>query len=414
MATPPYGTPGFPSGTYNWGNAAGGPPLISELVLEAYERIGKIGIELTSMYIQSARRSLNLVLSSWANRGPNLWTVAEFTQYMPQGVGQFICPPQIIGALPDSVLIRQYQMGAPVAVTPAFSTTLGSTAVTVSGLSATPSAGQYITVGVMTSIGGIIVDGFYQVQSVPGTGQAIIAAAIQAGSTASGGVVPQFITTPNSNVVTVNLPNHALLTGQAFNVEVQTAVGGITLLGPYAVATVVNVNQFTITSPFPAGSAATVSENGGKTNLSTQADQGGTQSAYPVDILMYPLSRGDFAAIPNKKTQGRPTTWWLDRQISPVFNIWPQPDANGPYELRYRASRQVMDADLVSGQTLAVPFRLLEAFTADLASALSMKWAPERHAVLKQEGAEQWEMAAIEDTERVSTFLTPDLSGYFE
>lgn len=405
--------PGFPSGTFNYG-ASGGPPIIMELVAEAYERCGKIGIELTSMYIQSARRSLNLVLSSWANRGPNLWTVAEFTQYMPQGVGQFICPPQIVGALPDSVVLRQYQMGAPVAVTPAFNTTASSTSVKISGLAGTPSAGQYITVGVMTSIGGIIVDGFYQVQSVPGSGQAMITVATAAASTASGGVVPQFVTTANSNVVTVNFPNHSLLAGEPFNVEVQTSVGGITLLGPYAVATVANANQFTITSPFPAGSVATVYENGGDTNLSTQADQGGTRSAYPVDIVMYALSRGDFAAIPNKKTQGRPTTWWLDRQISPVFNIWPQPDANGPYELRYRASRQVMDADIVGGQTLAIPFRFLEAFSCDLASALSMKWAPERHAVLKQEGAEQWEMAAVEDTERVSTFLTPDLSGYFE
>jgi hypothetical protein len=414
MATPPFGTPGFPSGTSKYGNNVGGGPLLSELLLESYEMCGKIGIELTSMMIQSGRRSFNQVLSSWTNKGPNLWTVTEFIQYMPQGVGQFIGPPQIIGALPDSVLLRQYQMGAPVAVAPAFSTTHGSASVTVSGLSATPSAGQYITVGVMTSIGGIIVDGFYQVQSVPGSGQAIIAVPIQAAATATGGVVPQFVTTANSNTVTVNFPNHALLAGEAFNVEVQTSVGGITLLGPYAVATVVNANQFTFTSPFPAGSAATVYENGGKTNLSTQADQGGTQSAYPVDILMYPLSRGDFAAIPNKKTQGRPTTWWLDRQVSPVFNIWPQPDANGPYELRYRASCQVMDADIVNGQVLAVPFRFLKAFTSALAADLSVKWAPERATALQGLAANEWEMAAIEDTEKVSFFLVGDMSGYFE
>jgi hypothetical protein len=414
VATPPYGTPGFPSGTAIYGNNVGGGPLLSELLLEAFEMCGKIGIELTSMMIQSGRRSFNQVLSSWTNKGPNLWTVTEFTQYMPQGVGQFICPPQIIGALPDSVLLRQYQMGAPVSVAPAFSTTQGSTAVTVSGLSATPSAGQYITVGVMTSIGGIIVDGFYQVQSVPGTGQAIIAAAIQAGSTATGGVVPQFTTTANGNVVTVAFPNHALLAGQAFNVEVQTSVGGITLLGPYAVATVIDANTFTIVSPFPAGSAATVFENGGNTNLSTQADQGGTRSAYPVDIVMYALSRGDFAAIPNKKTQGRPTTWWLDRQVSPVFNIWPQPDANGPYELRYRASCQVMDSDIVSGQVLAVPFRFLKAFTSALAADLSVKWSPERATALQSLAANEWELAAVEDTEKVSLFLAGDLSSFLD
>jgi hypothetical protein len=100
--------------------------------------------------------------------------------------------------------------------------------------------------------------------------------------------------------------------------------------------------------------------------------------------------------------------------VSPVFNIWPQPDANGPYELRFKASRQVMDADIVNGQVLGVPFRMLEAFTSDLAAALSLKWAPERLAVLKQEAAEKWEEAAEEDREKVSDFIVPDLSGYFE
>lgn len=408
-------TPGLPSGTYNWGNTTGGAPLISELVLEAYERSGKIGVELTSMMVQSARRSLNLVLSSWSNRGVNLWTVAEFTQYMPQGIGEYFCPPQVINVLPDSVLLRQYQMGAPVAVMPMFITTANSASVIVSGLAATPAAGQYINVGVMVSIGGIIVDGFYQVQSVPGSGEAMITVVAAAIASATGGVVPQFVTTANSNTVTVNLPSHGLLTGQPFNVEAQTSVGGITLLGPYVVTTVNSGDQFTITSPFPAGSATTVSENGGNTNLSTQASSSNdTNPAYPVDIVMYPLSRGDWMAIPDKKQQGRPTTFWVDRQISPVIRIWPQPSADGPYELRYRASRQVQDADLVGGQTLAVPFSFLESFTADLAAALALKWAPERLVVLKQEGAEQWQLASDENREKVSTYLVPDLSGYFE
>jgi hypothetical protein len=407
-------TPGFSSGTYNYG-APGGPPLIADLILEAYERIGKIGIELTSLYVQSARRSLNFVLSSWSNRGVNLWTLQTFTQYMPQGVGQYVCPPQVINALSDSVLLRQYLMGAPVAVLPNFSTTASSTTVIVSGLSATPSAGQYITVGVMTSIGGIILDGFYQVQSVPGSGQAEIIAASPAITTATGGAVPQLVTTANSNTVTVNFPNHGLLAGQPFNVEVQTSVGGTTLLGPYAVGVVNSSSQFTITASFPAGFAASVYENGGNTNLSTQAtQQGEVQPAYPVEIVMYPLARGDFAAIPLKKTQGRPTSFWINRLISPVFNIWPQPDANGPYELVYQASRQVQDADLSNGQTLNVPFRMLEAFTSDLAAHLAMKWAPERVQILSQYAAQQWALAEAEDREHVSTFVVPDLSGYFE
>jgi hypothetical protein len=228
-------------------------------------------------------------------------------------------------------------------------------------------------------------------------------------------VVPQLNTAANSSTVTVNFPNHGLSVGQPFNVEVQTSLGGITLLGPYPVTTVVNANQFTFTSPYPAGFIASAYENGGLTNLSTQASESNdTNPAYPVDIILYPLSRGDFQAIPNKQQQGRPTTFWVDRQVSPVFNIWPQPDANGPYELRFKASCQVMDADIVGGQVLQVPFRMLQAFTSDLAAALAIKWAPERLAILRQEATNEWEGASEEDRERVSTFMVPDLSGYYD
>ena len=191
------------------------------------------------------------------------------------------------------------------------------------------------------------------------------------------------------------------------------------MLGPYPVATVVNANEFTFLSPYPAGSSASVYENSGQASLSTQATtQGLTQTAYPVDIVLYPLSRGDYMAIPLKRQQGRPTSFWVDRQIAPVFNVWFVPDQNGPYELRYKASQQIQDADITSGQTLQVPYRFYEAFCSSLAAHLAMKWPPPRESGITQESlatyAEaQWNLAADEDRERVSTFLTPDLAGYF-
>ena len=47
-------------------------PNLNEIVEEAFERCGR---ELRSGYdLRTARRSLNLLLSEWANRGINLWT----------------------------------------------------------------------------------------------------------------------------------------------------------------------------------------------------------------------------------------------------------------------------------------------------------------------------------------------------
>lgn len=50
-------------------------PNLNELVEEAYERCGR---ELRSGYdLRTARRSLNLLVTEWANQGINLWTVEQ-------------------------------------------------------------------------------------------------------------------------------------------------------------------------------------------------------------------------------------------------------------------------------------------------------------------------------------------------
>ena len=46
---------------------------VAEIIEEAYERCG---IEIRTGYdAKTARRSLNLMFSDWANRGLNLWTI---------------------------------------------------------------------------------------------------------------------------------------------------------------------------------------------------------------------------------------------------------------------------------------------------------------------------------------------------
>ena len=51
---------------------------IEEIIEEAYERCG---LEVRSGYdLKSARRSMNLMFSDWANRGLNLWTITLATQ----------------------------------------------------------------------------------------------------------------------------------------------------------------------------------------------------------------------------------------------------------------------------------------------------------------------------------------------
>ena len=53
---------------------------VADYVEEAFERCG---LELRTAYdLKTARRSLNLLLAEWANRGLNQWTIQEKTVAM--------------------------------------------------------------------------------------------------------------------------------------------------------------------------------------------------------------------------------------------------------------------------------------------------------------------------------------------
>ncbi|MEB3703246.1 hypothetical protein Bealeia1_01997 (plasmid) [Candidatus Bealeia paramacronuclearis] len=50
---------------------------VMAIIEEAYERLGILPELITAQQVKSAIRSLNVMLTSWMNRGLNLWTVRE-------------------------------------------------------------------------------------------------------------------------------------------------------------------------------------------------------------------------------------------------------------------------------------------------------------------------------------------------
>jgi len=71
---------------------------VSDYIEEAYERCG---IEVKTGYDQrTARRSLNLVLADWANRGLNQWTISQ--QVITLSAGQ-----QTVTLTPDTIDVIQ-------------------------------------------------------------------------------------------------------------------------------------------------------------------------------------------------------------------------------------------------------------------------------------------------------------------
>lgn len=395
------------SGTYNF------DPTLADLVIDAYERCGIMSEPLTVAHMQSARRSMNLVNSMWANRGVNLWKVELVQVLMSQGQQSYAVDPDVVNVL--DVYLRQYQMGAPVDVAPAFSTVMSSPVVTIYQTGSAAAAGAFVSINIPVSVGGLIVQGFYQVQSVTsGSTYTIVAASNATAAVVDGGAVPVFTTSAASNEIVVTLNNHGLLAGQNFTVQQLVNVGGITIQGDYAITSITDANNFVITSVFAAGFVASATENDGSTQISQQAViQGYTQNADPIDILLYPLSRNDWAAIPDKLQQGRPTSYWFNRTINPTLNIWQVPDGAGPYQLCYYVCRRIEDAAAEMGQTSNLSFRFFEAYTAALAAHLAMKWALDRAVALAAYATQMWQEASDEDREKVSTYFGPDLSGYF-
>ena len=62
-------------------------PDVAEYIEEAFERCG---LELRTGYdLQTARRSLNLMLAEWSNRGLNQWTVTQKTVAMVKDDGTY-------------------------------------------------------------------------------------------------------------------------------------------------------------------------------------------------------------------------------------------------------------------------------------------------------------------------------------
>lgn len=131
------------------------------------------------------------------------------------------------------------------------------------------------------------------------------------------------------------------------------------------------------------------------------------------DIFMTSISRDDYAAYPQKQTQGPPTQYWFNRQITPTVTFYPVPDGNGPYYLNYYAVLQIQDANIPSGETPNIPYRWYDALVAGLAYNLARIYAPTMEAIRKADAQEAWTIAATQDTENVPVRIQPKFAGYF-
>jgi hypothetical protein len=167
-----------------------------------------------------------------------------------------------------------------------------------------------------------------------------------------------------------------------------------------SVALTKGTTQYTL-----ASDVIDVIEQNIRTNDGVQATQN--------DLPLTRVSVSTYSGIPNKLTQGRPTQVWIDRGIgAPVVNVWPVPDKDNTYTLKYYYLKRIDDAG-EGAYDADMPFRFLPCLVAGLAYYIAMK-TPElsdRVVMLKQIYDEQFQLAASEDRDKTSARFVPRI-GY--
>lgn len=143
-----------------------------------------------------------------------------------------------------------------------------------------------------------------------------------------------------------------------------------------------------------------------------QIDNGG---GAPIDRIIMPVSRTEYASYPNKEQEGFTTTFWFDRLISPnpTITLWPVPDGSSAQYLKYYRVRQIQDAALQNGVQVEIPYLWMDAFAYGLAARLAVIWAPDKMQLLKPLADEAYNVAAEQNIEQAQQYISPQIGGYF-
>jgi hypothetical protein len=131
------------------------------------------------------------------------------------------------------------------------------------------------------------------------------------------------------------------------------------------------------------------------------------------DRIIMPLSRTEYASVPNKTQQGRVTSFWFNRQIAPTLTLWPVPDATAGIILNYYTFTQIQDAAIGAAGSPGVPYLWLDAMVAGLAHRLAIIYAPPMESARQEQAQKAFNTASMQGSENVALYIAPQIGGYF-
>ena len=131
-----------------------------------------------------------------------------------------------------------------------------------------------------------------------------------------------------------------------------------------------------------------------------------TTNGQQQDVSISRISRSEYLNVPDKLTEARPTQYYVQRTITPTIFLWPAADK--AYTLVYYRIKRIEDAGEYTNTT-DVNFRFLPCLASGLAYMLSLKYAADRTAPLKQIYEEDFLRAANEDRDTASVHFVPSV-----
>ena len=198
----------------------------------------------------------------------------------------------------------------------------------------------------------------------------------------------------------------------AVNLTFQTSVDGITWTTVGTQTTTASAGEWTWTDIVPARAREWFRITSASTISASQIYLG----TLPQEIPMGVLNRDTYVAQSNKVFQGRPLTYWFQRDLpEPVMNLWPAPNAAAEeQQLIVWRHRQIMDTQNLQ-QEIEIPARWLEAIINGLAARLATE-TPAVDAnlipILEQRAAMSMQRAWDGDNDGSPTFINPGIACY--
>lgn len=354
------------SGTYEFQSLEN-----DELILESFERIGIPGDQLTPVYINSAKRSIDFILLEWMNKNINLWTINKL--YLPLNTGQSVY------SLATSIIdIRS-----------------GHLRTYTRQLNGTPQSNTANTYD-----GG-------------GGGDAALAFDGDVGTRCTQNVQNGNISYDYGVGKTVQLNFigiQSYVSNRPYRLVLEASQDTINWFPVFTFPASYNyqsnvVAWFDIITPVNAR-AYRVRETGGYTL--------DLEEIYfcnnIIDTEITSVSEDTYESFSNKNLISRPTCYFFDKKIEPKLFLYPSP-AKEFQVLRYSFIRTMYDAGKFFN-TPSVPAKMYPALVSGLAWRLSVKYKPEMSDNFKMQYDQDFNEATSMDVEHVDITVSYDLSKY--